>query len=75
MFIHQNLMPQKPPNLFLKYSNLALQMGLIIGLSAWGGNKLDAYYKNTIPVFTIVLSLLGIGSSLYLVLKDFIKPK
>ena len=68
-------MPQKPPNLFLKYSNLALQMGVIIGLSAWGGNKLDAYYKNTIPVFTIVLSLLGIGSSLYLVLKDFIKPK
>lgn len=75
MLIHQNLMPQKPPNLFLKYGNLALQMGVIIGLSAWGGNKLDTYYKNTIPVFTIVLSLLGIGSSLYLVLKDFIKPK
>lgn len=68
-------MPQKPPNLLLKYSNLALQMGVIIGLSAWGGNKLDTYYKNTIPVFTIILSLVGIGSSLYLVLKDFIKPK
>ncbi len=75
MLIHQNLMPQKPPNLLLKYSNLALQMGVIIGLSAWGGNKLDTYYKNTIPVFTIILSLVGIGSSLYLVLKDFIKPK
>jgi len=68
-------MPQKQPNPFLKYSNLALQMGVIIGLSAWGGNKLDNYYKNSTPVFTIVLCLLGIGGSLYLVLKDFINPK
>jgi ATP synthase protein I len=65
----------KQPNPFFKYSNLAIQMGLIIGLSAWGGQKLDAYYKNSQPVFTIVLSLAGIGIALYLVLKDFIKPK
>lgn len=50
-------------------------MGLVIGLTAWGGQKLDTYYKNTTPVFTIVLSLLGIFAALYLVLKDLIKPK
>lgn len=50
-------------------------MGAIIGLSAWGGQKLDAYFKNIQPVFTIILSLLGIAAALYLVLKDFIKPK
>jgi F0F1-type ATP synthase assembly protein I len=66
---------QKQPNLFFKYGNLALQMGIVIGLSTWGGQKLDEHYKNTTPVFTIVLSLLGIFASLYLVLKDFIKPK
>jgi len=68
-------MPQKQPNLLLKYSNLALQMGVIIGLSAWGGNKLDTYYKNSTPIFTIILSLLGIAAALYVVLKDFINPK
>ncbi|MBX3163503.1 MAG: AtpZ/AtpI family protein [Bacteroidetes bacterium] len=66
---------QKQPNLFFKYSNLALQMGIIIGLSAWGGQKLDTHYKNKTPVFTIVLSLSGIALALYLVLKDVIKPK
>lgn len=65
---------QKQPNQFIKYSNLALQMGITIGLGAWGGNKLDQYFKNTTPVFTIILSLLGIGAALYLVLKDLIKP-
>ncbi|MBI2723053.1 MAG: AtpZ/AtpI family protein [Bacteroidetes bacterium] len=68
-------MQPKQPNPFLKYSNLALQMGVTIGLGAWGGNKLDQHYKNSTPVFTIVLSLLGIAAALYLVLKDFIKPQ
>lgn len=63
------------PNPIFKYGNMAIQMGLIIGLSAWGGQKLDTGYQNKTPVFTIVLCLLGIGASLYLVLKDFIKPK
>lgn len=68
-------MQQKQPKQFLKYTNLAIQMGLIIGLSAWGGDRLDKHYQNSTPVFTIVLSLLGIGIALYLVLKDFIRPK
>lgn len=50
-------------------------MAIIIGLSAWGGNKLDVHNKNTTPVYTIVLVLLGISTSMYLILKDFIKPK
>jgi len=66
-------MPPKQPNLFLKYSNLAIQMGVVIGLSAWGGQKLDEKYKNSTPLFTIILSLLGIAAALYLVLKDFMK--
>jgi F0F1-type ATP synthase assembly protein I len=66
--------PQKQPNQFLKFSNLSIQMAVIIGVSAWGGNKLDAYYKNETPVFTIVLSLLGIAAAMYIVLKGLIKP-
>lgn len=66
-------MPQKQPNLFLKYSNLAIQMAVTIGLGAWGGQKLDDYYKNNTPIFTIILSLVGVATAIYLVLKDFIK--
>lgn len=66
---------QEQPNLFFKYSSIALQMGVVIGLSTWGGVKLDDHFKNATPVFTIVLSLLGIAAGLYLALKDFINPK
>ena len=67
--------PQKQPNQIVKYSSLGIQMAVIIGLSAWGGNKLDIHYKNITPVYTIFLSLLGIAAALYIVLKDFIKPQ
>ena len=69
------MQPQKRPNQFIKYSNMAIQMGLSIGLGAWAGHKLDVYYKNSRPILTAILSLAGIAAALYLVLKDFIKPK
>jgi F0F1-type ATP synthase assembly protein I len=65
----------KQPNSFLKYSNMAFQLAIPIALGAWRGNKLDAYFQNKTPVFTIVLSLAGIAGGLYLVLKDLINPK
>ncbi len=68
----KNQLPHKQPNSFVKYSNLAIQMGLIIGLSAWGGSKLDEHFKTKEAYFTIILSLLGISGSLYLVIKDVI---
>jgi ATP synthase protein I len=68
-------MPEKQPNLFFKYSGMAIQMAAIIGLCAWGGQKLDARSGNKTPVYTIVLCLLGIIAALYLSLKDFINPK
>ncbi|MBK7816963.1 MAG: AtpZ/AtpI family protein [Bacteroidia bacterium] len=47
-------------------------MGAIIGLSTWGGVKLDDHFKTQRPYYTIVLSLLGIGIALYVVIKDVI---
>jgi len=49
-------------------------MALIIAGGCYGGYKLDEYYKNTTPVFTIILSLLSIAVAMYVALKDFIKP-
>lgn len=68
----KNQLPRKQPNTFIRFSNLTIQMGVIIGISAWGGVKLDAYFKTEQPYYTIVLSLLGIGVALYIVLKGVI---
>ena len=59
-------------NNYVKYSGLAFQMGAIIGVATWGGVKLDAT-TGTDPVFTIILSLLGVFTALYVILKDFIR--
>lgn len=65
---------QNSLNSYAKYSALGIQMALIIGGGCYGGYKLDSYYNNTTPVFTIILSLVSIGLAMYVVLKDFIKP-
>jgi len=61
-------------NKYLKYSSMAVQMGVTIGLFAWAGYKLDQHFHTSNPYYTIVLSLLGVGLSLGLVIKDFVKP-
>ena len=60
---------KKPLNQFLKFSNLALQMGLIIGLATFAGIKMDLYFKleNT---FTIIFALLGVFGALFFVINE-----
>lgn len=67
--------PHKQLNAYAKYSSLAIQMAVIIGGGCYGGFKLDEYYRNSTPVFTIVLSLVSIAFAMYIVLKDLIKPQ
>lgn len=68
-------MPQKQPNSYSRFANLAIQMGLIIGGFSWLGSWLDHRIGNNQPWLTILLSLTGIGGSLYLVIKDVTKEK
>ena len=69
--------PSKPFNErpYFKYSAMAFQMAATIGLFAFAGYKLDEHFRLKPPYATIVLSLLGVGISLYTVIKDFIKPE
>jgi len=56
------------PNNFLKYSNLGLQMLLVIGAFGWIGLKIDQYLGLKFPVFLltlILLSFIGIMYRLY----------
>ena len=75
---HQNQKnPKKPSNKgiqnFARYSGLAFQMIGIILATTWGGVKLDTLTGWDTPVFTIVLSLLGVFGAIYISVKDFIK--
>ena len=69
--------PKKPLNKgiqnFARYSGLAFQMIGIILVTTWGGVKLDKLTGWDTPVFTIVLSLLGVFGAIYFAVKDFIK--
>lgn len=58
---------------FARYTGLAFQMLGIILVTVWGGQKLDKLTGWHTPVFTIVLSLLGVFAAIYTAIKDFIK--
>jgi F0F1-type ATP synthase assembly protein I len=60
-------------NDFAKYSGMAFQMIAVILITTWGGIELDKLAKFNTPVFTIILSLLGVFAAIYTALKDFIK--
>ena len=75
---HQNQeSPKKQQNKgiqnFARYSGLAFQMVAIILVTSFGGKKLDEILGFEVPVFTIVLSLLGVFAAIYTSVKDFIK--
>jgi len=58
---------------YLKYSGLAFQMLLVLGLAAYGGMRLDAYVGNKNPWFTILFMVLGVVGSIYKVIISVIK--
>ena len=58
---------------FARYSGMAFQMIGIILVTTWGGVELDKLTGFKTPVFTIVLSLLGVFAAIYIAVKDFIK--
>jgi F0F1-type ATP synthase assembly protein I len=60
-------------NDFARYSGIAFQMVAIILLTTWGGIQLDKIVNFKTPVFTIILSLLGVFAAIYTAVKDFIK--
>lgn len=51
-------------------SGIGIQMGVIIYLFAKAGSWLDANYSPEGKKYTILLTLFGVGASLFLVLKQ-----
>jgi hypothetical protein len=65
---------KKPPvNQFLKYSNQAIQMILVIVAGSLGGKYADAHFENAFPIFTLLGVIVSVFAALYLAVKDFLK--
>jgi hypothetical protein len=57
----------------MRYSGMATQMGITIGLGVWGGMKLDEKFSDGGKGFTLTLSLVSVIVAMYMVIKDLIK--
>lgn len=64
---------KKPANSALKYTGIAAQMGVTIFLGAYLGKYLDEKYPMDKKWFTIGLTLLGVGLSLFNVIRQLNK--
>ena len=62
-------------NSWARYTGMAVQMIVIIVVMTFAGVKLDARRESETPVFTLILSLLGVFAAIYTVIKDFIRKE
>ncbi len=59
-------------NKYARYSSLVIQMGVVIGFFTWLGTFLDKKFHTDPAWWTIGLSLFGVFTGLYLVIRDVI---
>lgn len=67
--------PRKQVDAYLKYSGMAVQMGVIMLIGTFAGQQLDARFQTERPYLTVLFALLSIFAALYLTLKDILSPK
>jgi len=60
----------RPFNTYIKYSGLAIQMAVTIGLMGWIGFKIDGWLQLKFPIFLLVLVSLGFVGSFYGLIKS-----
>lgn len=65
--------PDSSMRTYARYSGMAVQMAVIILISVWGGVKLDELTGTEKPVFTAILSLVGVSAAIYTSIKDLLK--
>ena len=63
----------KPANKYLKYSGLAIQMFVTIGVMAFVGFKLDEWLELKFPIFLMLLTFSSFGGTMYRLVKSLEK--
>ena len=64
---------QKAMRDYARYSGIGFQMIAIILLGVFGGIELDKLVMYKFPIFTLIFTLTGVGLSMYVVIKEFLK--
>ena len=70
MKIKKQLKNKKKQHNLIIFSQIGLQMLMIILAGVFVGFKLDQIYPNQYKAFTILFSLLSVGFSIYFVIKQ-----
>lgn len=60
----------KQSNAYLKYSGLAIQLLVTIGVCGWLGYELDQYLELGFPAFTLLLGFLAFGGMMFQVYRS-----
>lgn len=60
------------PNAVLKYSGMAFQMAIILGLGVYAGMKLDEHFGNETPYLTALCAIIAFPIAFYVPLKDLL---
>lgn len=55
---------------FIKYTNIAIRMIIIILAGVFAGIKLDEFFELEFSIFTLVLSLLSVAASMYVIIRE-----
>ena len=58
------------PESLLKYSGMSTKIALAILAGVYGGKYLDEYWALKTPIFTLILSMLGLALALYIIIKE-----
>lgn len=66
---------RKQAKAYLRYSGLAIQMGVVIAFFAWLGQQLDEATQTAKPYWTTGMALLGVGVALYFLIVDVLRQK
>lgn len=61
-----------PLNAYARFSSIAIQMFVIIGIGTYVGIKIDEYFQNKNDLFTIIFSLLSVILSILYVVRSII---
>lgn len=64
--------PKKKLDDFIRYSSLAFEMIVIMGVGTWSGTLIDHWIGFQFPVFTLVLMILSVIGAVYHVVRKFL---
>lgn len=64
--------PKKKFDDFIRYSSLAFEMIVIMGIGTWSGILIDDWFELGFPAFTLGLMVLSVVGAIYHAIRKFI---